>query len=237
MFAKILIANRGEIASASSAPQGGSAWRPWRSIPMPTGGALHVEMADEAVHIGPLPAAESYLSGERIHRGGESHWRRSHPSRLWLPLGEPGFRGAVEAAGLASSAPRQGHPCHGAQGCRQAADGKGGRARGARLSRRSAGTRRSRRQGQRDRLSRADQGAGGRRRQGACAASTMRPVGRCAGGSAARGQGRLRRRPGAGREADRQAAPTSRFRYLATITAMSSTSSNATARPSAGTRR
>jgi propionyl-CoA carboxylase alpha chain len=47
VFDKILIANRGEIACRDR-------------------DALHVQMADEAVHIGPSPSAQSYLSKEKI---------------------------------------------------------------------------------------------------------------------------------------------------------------------------
>ena len=69
MFDRILIANRGEIACRVMATATGSASRPSRSIPTPTRGAQHVAMADEAVRIGPPPAAESYLRGDAHHRG------------------------------------------------------------------------------------------------------------------------------------------------------------------------
>jgi propionyl-CoA carboxylase alpha chain len=66
MFSKVLIANRGEIACRII--------RTARRLGMSTvtvyseadRGALHVEMADEAVPIGPAPAAESYLRIDRI---------------------------------------------------------------------------------------------------------------------------------------------------------------------------
>ncbi|MER9071413.1 acetyl/propionyl/methylcrotonyl-CoA carboxylase subunit alpha [Mesorhizobium sp. M0904] len=66
MFAKILIANRGEIACRviRSARRMGV-----RSVAVYSDAdahALHVEMADEAVHIGASPASESYLRGDRI---------------------------------------------------------------------------------------------------------------------------------------------------------------------------
>ena len=66
MIAKLLIANRGEIACRII--------RTARAMGIATvavysdadARALHVRQADEAVHIGPSPAAESYLRGEKI---------------------------------------------------------------------------------------------------------------------------------------------------------------------------
>ncbi|HYP57884.1 MAG TPA: acetyl/propionyl/methylcrotonyl-CoA carboxylase subunit alpha [Beijerinckia sp.] len=66
MFKKILIANRGEIACRviKTARKMGIATVAVYSDADKD--ALHVEMADEAVHIGPAPAAESYLIIEKI---------------------------------------------------------------------------------------------------------------------------------------------------------------------------
>lgn len=66
MFNKILIANRGEIACRviKTARRMGISTVAVYSDADST--ALHVEMADEAVHIGPSPAAESYLKIDRI---------------------------------------------------------------------------------------------------------------------------------------------------------------------------
>ncbi|MFQ5437289.1 MAG: acetyl/propionyl/methylcrotonyl-CoA carboxylase subunit alpha, partial [Paracoccaceae bacterium] len=66
MFKKILIANRGEIACRiiRSARRMGIATVAVFSDA--DRNALHVEMADEAVHIGPSPATESYLVMDRI---------------------------------------------------------------------------------------------------------------------------------------------------------------------------
>ena len=66
MFKKILIANRGEIACRVI--------RTARRMGIGTvavyseadAGALHTQMADEAVAIGPAPAAESYLVMDRL---------------------------------------------------------------------------------------------------------------------------------------------------------------------------
>ncbi len=66
MFNKILIANRGEIACRviKSARKMGIATVAVYSDA--DRDAVHVEMADEAVHIGPSPAAESYLIADKI---------------------------------------------------------------------------------------------------------------------------------------------------------------------------
>ncbi len=66
MFKKILIANRGEIACRviKTARRMGIATVAVYSDA--DRDAVHVEMADEAVHIGPAAAAQSYLMAERI---------------------------------------------------------------------------------------------------------------------------------------------------------------------------
>ncbi|MCC5779573.1 acetyl/propionyl/methylcrotonyl-CoA carboxylase subunit alpha [Nitratireductor sp. B36] len=66
MFKKILIANRGEIACRvmKTAKRMGIATVAVYSDA--DADAVHVEMADEAVHIGPAAANQSYLLGDRI---------------------------------------------------------------------------------------------------------------------------------------------------------------------------
>ncbi|TIU29569.1 MAG: acetyl/propionyl-CoA carboxylase subunit alpha, partial [Mesorhizobium sp.] len=66
MFKKILIANRGEIACRviKTARKMGIATVAVYSDA--DRDAMHVEMADEAVHIGPPAAAQSYLLPEQI---------------------------------------------------------------------------------------------------------------------------------------------------------------------------
>ena len=66
MFKKILIANRGEIACRiikTARRLGIMTVAVYSDVDRE---ALHVEMADEAVHIGPSPAAQSYLAIENI---------------------------------------------------------------------------------------------------------------------------------------------------------------------------
>ena len=66
MFAKILIANRGEIACRiidSCRRLGVETVAVYSDA---DAGARHVALADEAVHIGPPAPADSYLRGDRI---------------------------------------------------------------------------------------------------------------------------------------------------------------------------
>ena len=102
MFTKILIANRGEIACRviGTARRLGVAhrrglFRRRRATP------AIVALADEAVHIGPAPASESYLRGDADHRGGAARPapRRSIPATASCPRTPTSSR-PVEAAGL-----------------------------------------------------------------------------------------------------------------------------------------
>ncbi|MCY6380026.1 acetyl/propionyl/methylcrotonyl-CoA carboxylase subunit alpha [Hoeflea prorocentri] len=100
MFSKILIANRGEIACRVI--------RTARRLGVSTvavfsdadRGALHAELADEAVHIGGAAAAESYLAGDRIIDAALSTGAEAiHPGYGFLSE-NPDFVEAVEKAGL-----------------------------------------------------------------------------------------------------------------------------------------
>jgi propionyl-CoA carboxylase alpha chain len=100
VFDKILIANRGEIACRiiKSARRMGIA-----SVAVHSeadAGALHVELADEAVPIGPPPAAESYLVVDKIIRAcKETGAQAVHPGFGFLAE-NAGFVEALEEAGL-----------------------------------------------------------------------------------------------------------------------------------------
>ena len=66
MIASLLIANRGEIACRVIRTARALGIRTVAVYSDADAKALHVRQADEAVHIGPSPARESYLVGERI---------------------------------------------------------------------------------------------------------------------------------------------------------------------------
>ena len=66
MFRKILIANRGEIACRVIRTAKRMGIRTVAVYSDADRRALHVELADEAVHIGPAPSADSYLVADRI---------------------------------------------------------------------------------------------------------------------------------------------------------------------------
>ena len=66
MFKSVLIANRGEIACRIISTARRLGLRTIAVYSDVDRNALHVRLADEAVHIGPSPAAQSYLSSARL---------------------------------------------------------------------------------------------------------------------------------------------------------------------------
>ena len=66
MITSLLIANRGEIACRIIRTARAMGIRTVAVYSDADAKALHVRQADEAVHIGPSPARESYLVGEKI---------------------------------------------------------------------------------------------------------------------------------------------------------------------------
>ncbi len=100
MFTTLLIANRGEIACRVIRTAKRLGIRTVAVFSDADRKALHVEMADEAVHIGPAPVGESYLRGERILEAAKRTGAEAiHPGYGFLSE-NPDFVAAVEAAGL-----------------------------------------------------------------------------------------------------------------------------------------
>jgi 3-methylcrotonyl-CoA carboxylase alpha subunit len=100
MFSKILIANRGEIAIRVMRTARRMGIRTVAVYSDADRNALHVAMADEAVHIGPAPVGESYLRGHRIVEAAKTTGAEAiHPGYGFLSE-NPGFVDQVEAAGL-----------------------------------------------------------------------------------------------------------------------------------------
>jgi 3-methylcrotonyl-CoA carboxylase alpha subunit len=100
MFNKILIANRGEIACRvveTAQKMGVSCVAVYSDA---DASAKHVQMADEAVHIGGAAPSESYLKGDAIIQAAlETGAQAIHPGYGFLSE-NPDFVDAVEAAGL-----------------------------------------------------------------------------------------------------------------------------------------
>ncbi|ESZ75117.1 acetyl/propionyl/methylcrotonyl-CoA carboxylase subunit alpha [Mesorhizobium sp. L103C105A0] len=100
MFAKILIANRGEIACRVVRTARKMGVRTVAVYSDADAKALHVEMADEAVHIGASPVGESYLRGDRIVAAALATGAEAiHPGYGFLSE-NPDFVDQVVAAGL-----------------------------------------------------------------------------------------------------------------------------------------
>jgi propionyl-CoA carboxylase alpha chain len=100
MFKKILIANRGEIACRiiKTAKSMGIATVAVYSDA--DADAMHVDMADEAVHIGPSPASESYLLADKIIKAAKDTGAEGiHPGFGFLSENSS-FVAAVEKTGI-----------------------------------------------------------------------------------------------------------------------------------------
>ena len=100
MFSKLLIANRGEIACRIMKT---ARWLGIKTVAVYSDAdrdALHVEMADEAVHIGPAPANQSYLVIDKIVAAAkETGAEAIHPGYGFLSENTK-FAQALQQAGI-----------------------------------------------------------------------------------------------------------------------------------------
>ncbi|MEL6681589.1 MAG: acetyl/propionyl/methylcrotonyl-CoA carboxylase subunit alpha [Pseudomonadota bacterium] len=108
MFKKILIANRGEIACRVIKTARKMGIQTVAIYSDADRNALHVQIADEAVHIGPPPANQSYIVIEKVmdaikQTGAEA----VHPGYGFLSE-NPKFAEALEAQGVAFIGPPKG---------------------------------------------------------------------------------------------------------------------------------
>ena len=100
MIQSLLIANRGEIACRIIRTAREMGIRTIAVYSDADAKALHVREADEAVHIGPSPAAESYLVGDKIIAAArEAGAEAIHPGYGFLSENAD-FAAAVQAAGI-----------------------------------------------------------------------------------------------------------------------------------------
>jgi propionyl-CoA carboxylase alpha chain len=108
MFKKILIANRGEIACRVIKTARKMGIKTVAVYSDADRQALHVEMADEAVHIGPPPANQSYIVIDRIMEAVRATGAEAvHPGYGFLSENRK-FAEALDAAGVAFIGPPAG---------------------------------------------------------------------------------------------------------------------------------
>ncbi|SFS03347.1 acetyl-CoA carboxylase biotin carboxylase subunit [Yoonia litorea] len=108
MFKKILIANRGEIACRVIKTARKMGIQTVAIYSDADRNALHVKMADEAVHIGPSPANQSYIVIDKVMQAIKDTGAEAvHPGYGFLSE-NPKFADALEAAGVAFIGPPKG---------------------------------------------------------------------------------------------------------------------------------
>ena len=108
MFKKILIANRGEIACRVIKTARKMGIKTVAIYSDADRNALHVKMADEAVHIGPPPANQSYIVIDKVMEAIKQTGAEAvHPGYGFLSE-NPKFADALEAAGVAFIGPPKG---------------------------------------------------------------------------------------------------------------------------------
>jgi len=106
MFTKVLIANRGAIACRIIRTLRRMGTKSVAVYSEADVGSLHVAQADEAVLIGPAPAAQSYLVADKIIAAAKATGAEAiHPGYGFLSE-NPGFAEACAAAGLVFIGPK-----------------------------------------------------------------------------------------------------------------------------------
>ena len=111
MFSSVLVANRGEIAVRVIRTLNALGIRSIAVYSDADAGAPHVELADEAVRIGPAASAESYLSIERILGAAkEAAAEAIHPGYGFLSERRRIRRGHARTPASASSGRRRRRP-------------------------------------------------------------------------------------------------------------------------------
>ena len=100
MFKKILIANRGEISCRITRTAHRLGVKTVAVYSDADAGAMHVQAADEAVHLGPAPSRESYLRAEKIIAAARATGAQAvHPGYGFLSENAD-FSRACQEAGL-----------------------------------------------------------------------------------------------------------------------------------------
>jgi propionyl-CoA carboxylase alpha chain len=105
MFKKILIANRGEIACRVIKTARKMGIKTVAVYSEADKDARHVELADEAVLLGPAPSRESYLVADKIIAACKQTGAEAC-TRLRLPVGERGLRQALREEGIVFIGPK-----------------------------------------------------------------------------------------------------------------------------------
>jgi propionyl-CoA carboxylase alpha chain len=106
MFTKILIANRGEIACRVIKTARKMGIKTVAVYSDADRDARHVELADEAVHIGPAPSRDSYLQADKIIAACKQTGAQAvHPGYGFLSENE-GFARRVEEEGITFIGPK-----------------------------------------------------------------------------------------------------------------------------------